>query len=95
MKIMMRLMNKILPSCREISHLASQAMDEALPWRKRLELRLHLSMCSWCRSSIKQLELMRQISRRQTLSSARETGLSPEAKQRIAASLQETPDAQD
>ncbi len=89
MKIIMRLMNRILPSCREVSHLTSQAMDESLPWRKRLGLRLHLMMCVWCRRNAEQLELMRIIARSKAHSEIEQVKLSSDAQKRIAESLQQ------
>ena len=89
MKMIMRLMNQILPSCKEVSYLTSQAMDESLPWRKRLALRMHLRMCIWCRRSAEQLELMRNLARSQAHSESEQTRLSSDARKRIAESLEQ------
>jgi hypothetical protein len=88
MKIMMRLMNRILPSCKEVSHLTSQAMDELLPLRKRIGLRLHLAMCAWCRRSAEQLKLMRSLAHNQALSRHEGVTLGSDARKRIADSLE-------
>ena len=61
---MMKFMNRIIPACQEVSRLSSQAMDESLPWRKRLALKLHLSMCRWCRRNSEQMRLMRTMASR-------------------------------
>ncbi len=86
---MMRLMNLILPTCEEVSRLTSQAMDEKLPLRKRLALRVHLMLCVWCRRSARQLELMRRLAR---TGGPAET-LSDSARERLARAL-ETEDRQ-
>lgn len=57
---MMRLMVRVMPSCRDISQLISDGMDGHLPLRKRLSIRLHVSMCGYCRRYEKQLHLLRE-----------------------------------
>ena len=57
---MMRLMVRVMPSCRDISQLISAGMDRNLPLRKRLSIRLHVSMCGFCRRYEKQLHLLRK-----------------------------------
>ena len=61
---MMRLMARVLPSCKEITQLVSEAMDHRLPWRKRWAVRLHLSLCRLCRRYETQLHLLREGARR-------------------------------
>ena len=87
MTTIMRLMNRILPSCEEVSHLTSQAMDETLPWRERLALRMHLRMCIWCRRNAEQLQLMRNLACRLAHSEKEPARLSSDARHRIAESL--------
>lgn len=88
----MRLMNKILPSCEEVSRLTSEVLDESLPWGKRLGLSLHLRMCLWCRRNAQQLRLMRDLARRHAFSHPEEAKLSSNARQRIAQSLKQSGD---
>lgn len=57
---MMRLMVRVMPSCRDISQDISGGMDRDLPLRKRLSIRLHVSMCRFCRRYEKQLHLLRE-----------------------------------
>jgi DNA-binding TFAR19-related protein (PDSD5 family) len=40
--------------------MVSEAMDQRLPLRKRLAIRLHISMCALCRRYEKQLQLVRE-----------------------------------
>ncbi|MDA1274552.1 MAG: zf-HC2 domain-containing protein [Verrucomicrobia bacterium] len=48
-----------MPSCKEISELVSASMDGNLPMRRRLSIRFHILMCSFCRRYEKQLLLLR------------------------------------
>ncbi len=57
---MMRLMVRVMPSCRDISQLISAGMDHHLPLHKRLSIRLHVSMCKFCRRYEKQLHLLHE-----------------------------------
>lgn len=87
MNLMMRLMNRILPSCAEVSRLSSRAMDEKLALRKRIPLRLHLLVCVWCRRNAHQLQLLRRLSRSPAPPAGDTERLSPEARERIAGAL--------
>lgn len=86
---MMRLMARMMPSCRDVSALVSQGMDGRVSWRRRLTIRMHLSMCSLCRRYERQLRLLREAAdsygdpERNQL----EPGLSEPAKQRLRESL--------
>jgi hypothetical protein len=41
--------------CQDVSELATDYMEHALPLRRRLAVRLHLLLCSMCRAYIDQL----------------------------------------
>jgi hypothetical protein len=41
--------------CRDVSELATDYMERALPWRQWLGVRLHLLLCDMCRAYIDQL----------------------------------------
>lgn len=88
-KTMMRLMNRFLPTCQEVSHLTSQAMDESLPLSKRLGMRLHLMMCVWCRRNAQQLELVRNLARKQSAAQSSSSQLSPDARERLSKMLED------
>lgn len=51
-------------SCKDTSALVSRSMDEALSWRQRLAVRLHLLMCGACRRFVGQMSLLRRAARR-------------------------------
>ena len=42
-------------SCKDVTEMASLAMDETLPLRQRASMRLHLWMCKHCRNYTHQL----------------------------------------
>lgn len=48
-------------TCKDISKLVSDSMDRKLPLRLRMELRVHLMMCSLCRIYRNKTVLLRQI----------------------------------
>lgn len=85
----MKIMNRILPSCKEVSQLTSQAMDESLPWKKRMELRMHLRMCLWCRRNAEQLQLMRNFAKDHAEIQNEQSKLSSDARDRIANFLEQ------
>jgi predicted anti-sigma-YlaC factor YlaD len=45
-------------NCREITERASDFIDASLPWRVRIEVRLHLMMCRICREYVRQMTLV-------------------------------------
>jgi hypothetical protein len=92
MNTMTRLMNRVLPSCKDVSSLTSQAMDESLSLSKRLGLLMHLGMCVWCRRNAEQLRLMRDLAHGRAQSENRQAELSSDARKRIAQSLKQHDD---
>lgn len=51
-------------NCREITERASDFLDGGLPWQMRLEVRLHLMMCRFCREYLRQMALVARTLRR-------------------------------
>ena len=45
-------------NCREITQRASDVLDGTLPWPVRLQVRLHVMMCRFCREYVRQLSLV-------------------------------------
>ena len=86
---MMRLMVRVMPSCRDISQLISDGMDRNLPLRKRLSIRLHVSMCGFCRRYEKQLHLLHEGVGHYADPEANvvEKSLSPAAKEKLEKAL--------
>jgi hypothetical protein len=87
---MMRLMVRVMPSCRDISQLISAGMDCNLPLRKRLSIRLHVSMCKFCRRYEKQLHLLHEGVGHYADPDENEVekSLSPEAKAKLEKALE-------
>lgn len=52
---------KLLYSCRKVSELLSQAMDEPLDLTDRMRLQVHLAMCGSCRNVGQQMETLRGL----------------------------------
>ncbi len=77
------------PHCTEISRLASQSLEQPLPFRTRLKMRLHFLICVWCERYDKQLKFLHracpQASHQDETLPGR--GLSAEARQRIVQHL--------
>jgi len=45
-------------NCKQITERASDFIDATLPWHARLQVRLHLMMCRFCREYVRQLSLV-------------------------------------
>lgn len=58
-RAMRRLMSPLMPSCKEVTQLASAAMDCELPLQQRLSIRFHVLMCLLCRRYKEHLHLLR------------------------------------
>lgn len=85
----MKIMNRMLPSCREVSHLTSRAMDESLPLAKRLAMKLHIKMCGWCQRNQEQLLLMKKMAGQKAVEADKKITLGDDAKSRIIRSLKD------
>jgi len=75
-------------SCKEISLLASKALDSRLSWRERWAVRLHLVYCRGCREFGRQIEFLRRMARRPEAPTTSDVRLSQDARNRIQANLQ-------
>ncbi len=54
---------KLIPTCREVSELLSQAEDRPLTLREKFELYVHLPLCEGCRHFRQQLGFIRRAVR--------------------------------
>lgn len=52
----------LTPRCHDVTRLLSESMERPLPLRTRLLVRLHFSICIWCRRYGKHLESLRKFS---------------------------------
>ena len=85
----MKLLETLLPTCRQVSRLQSDLLDQPLSLPKRFGLRLHLLVCKWCRRYGKQIRFLHEAVHEHTdeLSQAAPRTLSPEARERLKNSL--------
>ena len=51
-------------NCKETTHLISMGLDRKLSLRQRMNLRLHLLMCSACSAYQKQINMLNRLIRR-------------------------------
>lgn len=86
---MMRLMAWAMPACRDVARLVSDGMDHRLPWRQRVLIRMHVTLCALCRRYERQLHLLREGVRRYAdpEQGGREKSLSPPARERLKQAL--------
>jgi len=68
-----------LPTCKEVTRMASDAMEQSLPLRRQIEYKLHLMICSWCMHYVQQLQTMGEIAHQHT--AKMETGAAQSAAQ--------------
>jgi len=66
-----------LPACKEVTRMASEAMERKPSLRQRLDMKLHLLICTLCRRYVRQLQFMRDAV--QQHAAQIETGASPPA----------------
>jgi len=78
--------------CREISKLVSQSMEQNLPLRQRISVRMHLMMCRLCAGFSRQVRLFRRAAhehpeRFEPPPAAPDAELGPEARERIKSAM--------
>lgn len=72
-------------SCREVTDRASDFLDTQLPLRVRLQMRMHLLMCRFCREYVRQMSLVVRTLRRMPPHEAPPEGLARELAKAIEA----------
>jgi len=80
-------------SCKEISKLVSQSIDQKLTWRERMNIWMHLKMCRLCSAFRRDVLRLRRGSREQAIlieddASMPEVKLSAGATKRIKQAIQ-------
>ena len=75
----------LMPTCRQVARLQSDALDQRLSLSKRFGLRLHLLLCKWCRRYGKQIRFLRRAAHEHSdeLNEAAPRQLSAEARERL------------
>jgi hypothetical protein len=86
--------HSLLPTCRDVARLQSESLDHSLSFPKRLGMRVHLLVCSWCRRYGKQIHFLQQAVREHPdeLTQSHPHVLSPEARERLKRALREQAD---
>jgi hypothetical protein len=74
-------------TCKEVSKLVSESLEQGVPWRKRIGMQIHLMMCEYCSRFKRQMLFLRRLSRLMPEDPAEGTPdaphLSDEARRRI------------
>lgn len=83
-----------MPSCLEVTRLISTGMDRPLPVWKRISLRAHLLICTWCERYRRQLLFIRNAVRRHPdelagVDQPASPSLSPEARERFKRAIRQ------
>src|SRR5262245_33799248 len=83
----------LLPTCRDVSRLQSQALDRSLSGPERFGLRLHMLLCKRCRRYGKQIRFLREAVQEhpEQVTDAAPQTLSPAARERLKRSLRDEP----
>lgn len=81
-------------SCKDVSHLATQALDRKLTLAERWGMWLHLSICAACRRFERQIALLHRAMSRLRNQPAASGTLPDEAKARIRRTLDKQPPSQ-
>ena len=81
----------LTPHCHDITRLLSESRDRQLPLRTRLLIRVHFSICVWCRRYGRHLGSLGKFSAAFPDRGCEhgEARLSPEARKRLREALQE------
>ena len=81
--------------CRDISKLVSESMERQLPFRQRMQVRVHLMLCRLCAGFARQIRLLRRAAKQDSERVAADVStpgvaLSQEAREQIKAALRES-----
>lgn len=79
-------------SCKDVSELVSQSIERRLTRRERWAVQLHLLICAACLRFRRQVEFLHRAARQyaaQGLQAAQQLELSPQARIRIHAALEQ------
>jgi hypothetical protein len=83
--MLVKLIGKYTPKCREMVRILSQSMDEPMPLIMRTKKRLHFLICCWCQRYEEQLRYIHETARHfpEHADEASNAPFPEEAKQRI------------
>ena len=75
------------PTCKDVSKLATQALDRPLSLREKLVMWLHLAVCQVCRRFVRHVRFLRRASSRAGEELPVKATLSRDARERIERQL--------
>src|SRR5689334_3906506 len=78
---------KSLQPCKKMVPLMSESMDRSLNLSEWLQLRLHLIVCAWCASYLKQIRFLRQILHEDVMTANPFAVLDTKARERLTRSI--------
>ncbi len=83
------ILSALAPNCRQAARLQSDALEQKLPFAKRIGLKIHLLLCLWCRRYGRQLRCLHHAAHEHPdqLADATQQNLSSEARDRIKQKL--------
>ena len=61
--MLVKLIGKYTPKCREMVRILSQSMDEPMPLMMRIKKRIHFLICCWCQRYEEQLRYIHETAR--------------------------------
>lgn len=82
-----------MANCKDIALLLTQSLDETLPFRKRIAVKIHLFICRECRTLKKHLLFLKDAASKLGLDAIppiprpREAALSPEFRAKLQGSI--------
>jgi len=82
-----------MPNCKDIALLLTQSMDETLPFKKRMAVKIHLFICQECRMLRKHFLFLKEAASKLGLDNIppiprqRESTLSPEFRAKLQSSI--------
>lgn len=90
--LMLRAMNRVMPTCEDVTQLVSYSMDQEIPVSDRIRIRVHLWFCRWCSMFQEQLRFIRNLTREgaarpEHVDSGIAGRLKPEAKAKLQAAI--------
>jgi hypothetical protein len=59
--------------CKDVAHLASDFVDENLPWHRALGIRIHVMMCAHCQRFLRHFDSTIKVARAVHIQAATET----------------------
>jgi predicted anti-sigma-YlaC factor YlaD len=79
----MKILKSIFISCREATHLHTVYTDGKSSWTERMQIQIHLAVCSLCRQFYKQSDKLAEFSRNLSENNISYSKLSESSKEKM------------